>query len=66
MILYLGFLSVRGWQVDQILDQVKLALEFAWDKARQEAGGHVTLLAAVAAVVLLLWLFLLPGVKKKG
>jgi hypothetical protein len=53
--------------VDQILDQVKFVLEVAWDKARQETGGHLGLVVVgAAAVVLLLWLFLLPGVKKKG
>jgi len=52
--------------VDQILDQVKFVLEVAWNKATQEAGGHGALLAAVVVVVLLLWLFLSPGVKKKG
>ena len=60
-------MSVRGWQVDQILDQVKFALEIAWDKARQEASGHTGLVVVGAvAVVLLLWFLLLPGVKKKG
>ena len=52
--------------MDQILDQFRFFLKVAWDKATQEASGHATMLAAVAAVVLLLWLFLLPGVKKKG
>jgi len=53
--------------MDEIFDQVKFAVEVAWDKARQEASAHIGLLAVgVAAVVLLLWLFLLPGVKKRG
>jgi hypothetical protein len=53
--------------VDQILDQVKFAVEVAWYKARQEASGHIGLVVVgAAAVVLLLWLFLSPGVKKKG
>jgi hypothetical protein len=53
--------------VDEILDQVRFALELAWYKARQEASGHLGLAVLVAAVVvLLLWLFLSPGVKKKG
>jgi hypothetical protein len=51
--------------VDQILNQVKFALEVAWYKVRQEASGQTGLVVG-AAVVLLLWLFLLPGVKKKG
>jgi hypothetical protein len=57
--------------VDQILDQVKFVLEVAWDKATQEASGYIGLVVVgvvvgAAAVVLLLWLFLLPGVKKRG
>jgi hypothetical protein len=53
--------------VDQYLDQIKFLLEAAWDKAAQEAGAHIGLVVVgAAAVVLLLWLFLLPGVKKKG
>lgn len=53
--------------MDQILDQVKFALEVAWYKAKEEASGQVALVVAAAVVVvLLLWLFLSPGVKKKG
>jgi len=50
--------------VDQYLDQIKFLLEAAWDKAAQEAGDHIGLVVGAAVVVLLLWLFLLPGVKK--
>ena len=53
--------------MDQILDQVKFALEVAWYKARQEASGQVGLVVGAAVVVvLLLWLFWSPGVRKKG
>ena len=53
--------------MDQFLDQIKFLLKAAWDEAVQEAGRHLGLVVVgVAVVVLLLWLFLLPGVKKKG
>ena len=52
--------------MDQYYYELKFFLQVAWDKARQEVGAHIGLLVGAAAVVLLLWLFLLPGVKKKG
>ncbi len=50
----------------ELLDQFKFTLEVAWDNARHEASGHIILIVGGAAILVLLFIFLSPGVKRKG
>jgi hypothetical protein len=40
-------------------------LDMAWYRMETEVSGHVVLAAAFVAILLLLWLFLSPGIKDK-
>ena len=40
-------------------------LEMAWSSMKTEVSGHVVLAVAFVVIILLLWIFLSPGIKNK-
>jgi hypothetical protein len=52
--------------MNNLLNQGWYALEFAWSRARDEINGHLIMLVMIVAVLLLIWNFLSPQVKKGG
>ena len=40
-------------------------LEMAWSSMKTEVSGHIVLAAAFVVIILLLWIFLSPGIKNK-
>ena len=47
------------------VDQLWQTLEIPWSKMKTEVSGHVVLVVAFVAIILLVWLFLLPRIKNK-
>ncbi len=50
--------------MSNLLNQGWYALEFAW--ARDETGGHLVMAVVLVAILVLIWNFLSPQVRKKG
>lgn len=52
--------------MDNIFDHCKFALEVAWNSARYELSGHITLVVVTVAVLLLVWIFFSSGASNKS
>ncbi len=51
--------------MDDLFNQGWFALQMAWSRARYEISAHMVASVTVAAVIILIWLFLGPQVSKK-
>jgi len=47
------------------VDHLWQTLEMPWSRMKTEVSGHVVLAAAFVVIILLLWIFLSPGIKNK-
>ena len=52
--------------MSDLLNQGWYALELAWSRARDELSGHLVLSVTLVAILVLIWNFLSPQVRKKG
>ncbi len=52
--------------MNDIFSQLMFGLQVAWYKIRYETGTHVTLVVTALAIILLVWIFFSPAVRKKG
>ena len=52
--------------MSNLLNQGWYALEFAWSRARDEISGHLVMSVMLVAILVLIWNFLSPQVRKKG
>jgi hypothetical protein len=59
-------ISTEGRQMSNLLNQGWYALEFAWSEARDELSGHLVMAVMLVAILVLIWNFLSPQVRKKG
>jgi hypothetical protein len=59
-------ISIEGKQMSNLLNQGWYALEFAWSRARDEISGHLVMSVMLVAILILIWNFLSPQVRKKG
>ena len=52
--------------MDDLWNQGWFALEMAWSRAKYEISSNMTLSVTVAAILILVWLFLSPQIRRKG
>jgi hypothetical protein len=52
--------------MNDIFSQLKFLLNVAWYNIKYEASNNTTLVVGALAVILLIWLFMSPTVRKKG
>jgi hypothetical protein len=52
--------------MDDLLNQGLFALQLAWSRAEYEISGHIAISVAIAAILVLIWIFLSPQVRRKG
>jgi hypothetical protein len=51
--------------MERSLDEFWFTLEMAWSTARTEVRAHAALTVAFVAIVLLIWIFLSPGINRR-
>lgn len=52
--------------MDDLWNQGWFALQMAWSRAKYEISGNIVLSVTVAAILVLIWLFMSPKIKRKG
>lgn len=52
--------------MEDFLSQGWFVLEVAWNRARHEVVGNITLVVTVATIFFLLWIFFSPRVRNRG
>ncbi len=52
--------------MEDFLNQGWFALQVAWYRAWHEVSGNITLVVVAASILLLLWIFLSPTLRKRG
>ena len=52
--------------MSNLLNQGWYALEFAWSMVKDEISGHPVISVILVAILVLIWNFLSPQVRKKG
>ena len=52
--------------MEDFWNQGWFVMRLAWDRARYEVANNITLVVTVATILLFLWIFLSPMVRKKG
>ena len=52
--------------MSNLLSQGWYTLELAWSRAKDEMSGQIVLSVVIVAILVLIWNFLSPQVRKKG